>query len=177
MPIEKPNKRDPILRFGDGDDASFITQGVSNKDGYYYFKFIPTRQMRWRKQIEDDQFNPIDRTINRVYKKDLCFQLSSDPDFPVWEILCDYYGNENTPAMDEFMKLKTMIQINRHLQKQNKILQAQLNKMIMDAQRRAEDPQGYMHEVMQTTKYMKDAVGQSQQQFFPPQQPPHDEEL
>lgn len=177
MPIIKPNKRDPVLMFGDGDEASFITQGTSTKEGYFFFKFLPTPQMRWRKQITDDKYSEDDRTINRTYKQDLCFQLSNDPDFPVWVILCDYHGNEDTPMINEFLKLKSMIKVNRDLQRQLKIKEAQLHKARIDEMRRAADPQGYMHEVMQSAKYMKDAVGQSQQQYFPqPQQQPYDEE-
>ena len=170
MPIEKPNKRDSILLFGDGDEATFITQGISTKSGYYFFKYLPTRQMRWRKQIEDDQYDPTDRTINKTYKKDMCWQLSNDPDFPVWVILCDYHGNEETPMMEEFINLKRMIKVNRDLNRENRNLRAQLNKVRLDELRRSQDPQGYMREVMQSAKYMKEAVGQSQQQFYPPQQ-------
>ena len=78
--------------------------------------------------------------------------------------------------INEFHKLKSMINVNRDLQRQLKIKDAQLNHVRVSERRRFEDPEGHLHEVMQTAKYMKDAVAQTHNPFPRPQQQPYEEE-
>jgi len=167
MFVSKPTSREGILIFGDGDEAAFITCGHSTYEGYLYFKYRPTPQMKWRKQIQPDQFHPDDHTINKIYKKELCVQLSFDPDFPMWLILCDCHGNEETPFIDNFIKCIHFIKRNRDIEQENKMLWATVNRIRKQSRRKAEHPTEDEHEKLNFLKYVHDQTKPS----YPQQQP------
>ena len=138
--VQKPGTREGILIFGNGDEASFITCGDSSNEGFMYFKFTPTPQMKWRRQIPPEHYHRDDKTLNKLYKKDLCIQLSYDPDFPMWLILCDYYGNENTPLFEHFVRYTQLLKRNRQLEYDKSILESTINRIKRDLRRKAQFP-------------------------------------
>lgn len=137
---QKPTTGERLLMFGDGDEAIFDSIASSSTEGYFYVKLRPTPQMRWRKQIPDSHFNENDRWIHKIYRKDLCFQLSFDPDFPVWLILCDYNGKEDTIMIESFIKCKNLITRNRQLETDLRIATAEVNSLKKKMRKKAEHP-------------------------------------
>ena len=154
----RPSSRESTIIYGDGDEAVFLTVGTSTQKGHLYFKLRPTPQMRWKKQILDDQYDPNDKWINRIYKSDLCIPLSTDPDFGMWLILCDYFGNEDTPLFNYFVKSKQLILRNRDLEKENLIYRAKINKMDLIARKRAIHPEEYVRELLNNVSYINEAA-------------------
>src|SRR3990167_11376677 len=158
----KPTERENLLSFGDGCDAKFITCQKSSKEGWMFFRFNPTPEMRWRKDIPDNHFSQNGRWIDKIYKEDLCFQISFDPDFPKWLILCDYYGNENTPMIDYFVKCRQLIERNRVLQEDKKTLKASLDYSMLRMRKRAEHPDEYKLKKLQHAKTIIDMTQRPQ---------------
>ena len=154
----RPSTRESTIIFGDGDEAVFLTVGSSIQKGYLYFKIRPTPQMRWKKQILDNQYDPNDKWIGRIYRTDMCIPLSLDPDFSLWMLLCDYYGNEDTPLFNYFVKSKHLIIRNRDLEKENFILRAKINKADLIARKRAEHPESYIRELLNHVSYINEAA-------------------
>jgi len=136
----KPTTGERLLIFGDGDEAIYDFIGNSNKKDYFLIKFRPTPQMRFHKQIPETHYNVDDRWIYKIYRKDLCFQISFDPDFPVWVILCDYNGNEDTQMIQQFDKCEKFIARNRELEIDKNILQVSLNTLKRDIRKKAQYP-------------------------------------
>src|SRR3990167_7744245 len=128
--ISKPQSRESIVIYGDGDEAIFGFVAISSKEGYMLFHIKPTNKMRWRKQIQEtpeDGYDLYDGWWKKIYPKELCLQLSFDPDFPMWLILSDWEGNEHTPLFDYFIKLKPLIDRNRDLERKANNLSIALN--------------------------------------------------
>lgn len=126
----KPAQGERLLIFGDGDVAIFDSIASSpSVEGHYHIKLRPTPQMRWRKQIPEIHFNENDRWIHKIYKKELCLQLSFDPDFPTWVILCDYNAREDTPMMESLIRCVNLINRNRELEKDKNIAISELNSL------------------------------------------------
>lgn len=141
--IPKPQNRESILIFGDGDEAVFSYVGNSVDEDYYLFHIRPTTKMMWRKQIqmsEEDGYDRFDGWWKKRYKKDLCKQISFDPDFPMWLILCDWYGNEKTPMMDYFVKCTELLERNRYLDKKVNAYKALVNRKSVEERKRAMHP-------------------------------------
>src|SRR3990167_695163 len=172
MARPRPTGRERLVIWGDGDIAIFETCQQSKKEGHLLFKFRPTPQMESNKNIDPSHYDEMDHLINRIYPKDMCIQLSYDPDFAVWIILCDYNLNEDTPLMGELKGLKRLIEINRDLAKQIKIKDAQLFRSRLDSKKRAENPEGYFHEVMTAARHASNAT--KSPTFYPPTNPPFD---
>lgn len=154
--IPKPPNRESILMFGDGDEAVFGFMGDSIHEGYKFAHFKPTKKMRWRKQIQDSEYSK-DGWIKKIYKQDLCKLVNDDPDFPVWVILCDYHGNENTPL---FNLHRELVRINRTLDRENRNYRIMVNKMKLDEKRRLLHPNEWEEEKMQFAKKMKEIIGE-----------------
>lgn len=167
--IQKPLTREGIIIFGDGDESSLISVGNSTYEGYLYFKMRPTPQMRWKKQIPEGDFHPDDRTLNKIYKKDLCIQLSFDPDFPMWLILCDYYAHEDTPLMDSLVHCTQSIKKNRDLIKENKYLYATINSIRRQMRRKAEHP---TEDEREKFNFLQNVNDRNRQPIIYPQAPP-----
>ena len=163
----KPTARESILIFGDGDEAVFITYGASHEEGCIFFRFNPTPQMRWKKQIPESHFSENGRWIDKVYKKDLCFQLSGDPDFPLWLILCDYNGLEDTPFMDYFVKCRQLLMRNRDLEKDKKILQSSLDRAKHTLRKIAEHPDENELAKLKHAQMIIDMTPRQQNPFYP----------
>src|SRR3990167_9927589 len=124
--IPQPPNREGVVIFGDGDEAALIDIQNSDLEGYYLVIFSPTDKMRWTKQIQDNEYNKYNRAIWKVYKKDMCLQLSFSTDYPLWVVMCDYRGNEDTPMM----KLHgVLILRKRDLEKENKNLRIEINQL------------------------------------------------
>lgn len=113
--------------------------------------------MRWKKQILDNQYNPEDKTINRKYKEDLCLPLSTDPDFGLWLILCDYYGNEDTPLFNYFIKVKQLIIRNRDLEKENSNMRAFVNKINLKQALASRHPDAELMKFLNKWKWANEA--------------------
>lgn len=141
--IPKPQNRESALTYGDGDEAVFGFVADSAKDGYLLFHVRPTPKMKWRKQIqmtEVDGYDRFDGWWKKIYRKDLCKQLSFDPDFPMWLILCDWNGNEQTPLMEYFVRCVDLIERNRYLENKVKNYQSALNRKSIEGKKRAMHP-------------------------------------
>ena len=163
----RPTDRESMVMFGDGNEAVFLTAQPSSEKGYTFFKLRPLPQMRWKLQILDNQYNPNDKWVYRKYKSDLCFPLSTDPDYGQWIILCDYYGNEDTPLFDYFVKCKQVIQRNRDLSKENFNLRAALNKKLLQEMEKAKHPDADMMKALNNAKWINDSAKLD----YPMQQP------
>lgn len=169
--IPKPINRESTLIFGDGDEAVFGFLGNSEQEGFYLIHFRPTNKMKWRKQIQEtnsDGYDKYDGWWKRIYKKDLCIQLSFDPDFPMWLVLCDYYGNESTPLMEHFVELKHAIFRIRDLTKQNINLRAERNVHIIMERRKVSYPEENFNQFIEKTTRIKKALGETQLIEVPP---------
>lgn len=143
--IPKPQNRESILIFGDGDEAVFGYIGNSVDEEYNLFHIRPTGKMMWRKQIqmtEQDGYDRWDGWWKKRYRKDLCVSLSIDPDFPMIIIMCDWYGNEKTPMMDYFVKCAELIERNRYLQKKSSAYKALTDRKAIEERKRAMHPDG-----------------------------------
>lgn len=171
--IQKPVSREGVVFFGDGDEAGLITVANSTDEGYLYFKMRPTPQMKWKKQIQQEDYHPDDRTLNKKYKKELCIQLSFDPDFPMWLVLCDYYGHEDTPLMENLVYCTNIIKKNRDLVQINKTLQATINSIRREIRRKAEHPTEDEREKLNFLQHVTDR--QRQPVMYPPQALPPEE--
>ena len=170
--IPKPVNRESILRFGDGDIAIFGHTSLSSRQGYRIFHFKPLETMRWKKQIQISEYDKYDGWIKKTYRADLCFQISENPDFASWDILCDYYGNENTPMLNEYINLRLMILRNRALEKEIEQLRIENAKIRRDSRQRVIHPEEYWLETMDKLKMLKDTAGHSQPpppENYPPQ--------
>jgi len=169
---QKPTTGEKLLIFGDGDEAIYDGIGNSSVKDYYHLIFRPTPQMRWKKQIPDSHYNENDRWIHKIYKKDLCFQLSFDPLFPVWIILCDYDGKEDTTMIENFVRCKSYIDRNRQLQQDNSIAIAQLNSLKKILRKKSQHPDESEYEKLAYLERMQKmkALGGQQQQAFGQQQ-------
>lgn len=169
--ITKPNYRESILIFGDGDEAILNTVSISHKEGFMYFEFRPTPQMRWRKQIMNQDFDPTDRWIKRIYRVDLCIQLSFDFDFPIWLVLCNYYGDDNTQLYHQFVHVKQYIQRNRDLERENRTLRTTINRVRIDQRIQSERPKEFEREKLNFAKWVGEIkpTPSQQQQITTPQ--------
>lgn len=169
--IPKPQSRESILIFGDGDEAVFGYIGPSKEEGYYLIHSRPTQKMRWSKQIQDSDYDKYDGWIKNIYKKDMCIQLSYDPDFPMWLILCDYNGGEDTPLMERFSRMRQLIERNRDLEKESMNLRILLSRKRAQERKRAMHPDEHLLEIKQLGKDMKQIFGQTQVIEVPTEQP------
>ena len=114
--------------------------------------------MRWKKQILDDQYSPDDKMINRKYKNDLCIPLSTDPDFGLWLILCDYHGNEDTPLFNYFVRVKELIMRNRDLERENSNMRSLVNKLRLMQRIGDSHPDGEMNKFLNKMKWANEAA-------------------
>lgn len=128
--------------------------------------------MKWKKQIQLSEYDKYDGWIKKTYRADLCFQLSENPDFPAWIVLCDYGGNENTPMFNEFTNLRLMTLRNRALEKEINQLRTELSKLRMQLRQKIIHPDEDWLEQMDKFKMLKDAAGHSQPPPPEPYQPP-----
>ena len=151
--------------FADGDIAIFDSIAPSSKDGYYHIRLRTTDQMLWNKQIPDSHYSESDRWIHKIYKEDLFIQLSFIPDFPVWIILCDYNGNENTTLMKFFGKTGLVIQRNRQLENENNILRLEKTTLLKKLRRGKEHPDEIELEKLQFAERLYKMNKTPQQQF------------
>lgn len=155
--IPKPPTRESILIFGDGDEAVFGYIGNSTEEEYYLVHFIPTKKMAWAKQIQPTEYDTKDRWIKKKYRKDLCEQLSFDPDFPMWLIFCDYHGKEDTPL---FNVHKELVLKNRDLDRQIRILRIQINRMRLEEAKKAMHPDEWLDKQFAVAKKAKETIGE-----------------
>ncbi len=163
----RPSRRESLVMFGDGDVATLLSVGNSSIPGRTFFKFRPTPQMRWKKQILDDQYNPNDKWIDRTYPTDLCFPLSLDPDFYQWIILCDYFGNEDSPLFNYFVKVKQLISRNRSLEQEVFTKRVEINKYHLRERLKVMHPEEHEREKLNfldnVKKVMRDPIYMPQQ--------------
>ena len=151
--IPRPPTRESILIFGDGDEAVLGSIGNSSEKGYYLVHFIPTKKMAWAKQIQPSEYDTKDRWIKKKYRKDLCHQLSLDLDFPMWAIMCDYYGKEDTPL---FNIHNDLLLKNRDLDRQIRNLRIQINRMRLEDKKKAMHPDEWLDKQFAVAKKTKE---------------------
>lgn len=154
----KPETRESLVIFGDGSEAIFGTCSNSTVEGFMMFQIRPTPQMRWKYQIPPSHYHKDDNWIYKVYKRDLCLQLSFDPDFPVWLILCDYNGDEDTPLMDNLIKAKPFINRNRILEVENRRLEVQVKMMQKERLRESQHPDERLTKLLGQVKFINDVA-------------------
>ena len=153
--IPKPQNRESTILFGDGDEAVFGHISSSSVEGYNLVHLRPTQKMAWKRQIqmsESEGFDNNDGWWKKIYKKDLCIQLNADPDFPMWLILCNYLGHEETPLMEHFVKCRLLTERNRDLGKEVRNLRAELNRKRLNERKRALHPDEEFLEFEERTK-------------------------
>lgn len=88
-----------FILFGDLSMAGLIHPMVIEKKDTYEFYFIPTPTMRFKYQIQDNEYDSSRGCIKKEYPKDMCFRAS---DYPIaWVILCSF---NNNPIDNDFIK-------------------------------------------------------------------------
>lgn len=157
-PIEQPKYEENVILFGDGNEAIFQMSQLSSQAGFRYFKLRPTPHMEWRNKIPKSHYDQFDRWIHKIYKSDLCYKLSDDSHFQVWMVLCDYYGNENTPLMNHFVRMTEIIKRNRDLEKSLLIARSETNTLRRDLRRKTMFPREDLQEKFNFAKSMKDVM-------------------
>src|SRR3990167_9360911 len=113
--IDYPNRTDQKIIFGDRCMARYIGAVTIESENKIRFVFIPDDFMRWKYQIQDDEYDQVNWRIIKDYPKEYCHCPIPDPKFLTWELLCDYNGNRCDPFQE----------INHELVIQNKSLRAE----------------------------------------------------
>lgn len=132
--------------------------------------------MKWKKQIQNGEYDSYDGWIKRTYRADLCFQISENPDFPAWDVLCDYNGNENTPMLNEYINLNLTIKKNRELVNEVGLLRTEMAHYRRRLRMKIIHPDESWLEKIDEFKMLKDVAGHSQPPPPEPYQPPQQQQ-
>ena len=90
-------------------------------------------------------------------------------------ILCDYFGNEETPLFNYFVRCKQLLQRNRDLEKENFNLRATINTKQVLEMEKAKHPDAAMMKRLNDAKWINEAAKVGFQQQQSPEQYPGEE--
>lgn len=92
--ISRPANVFHYIIFGDGCIANLFDSQVLHGEDKIEFEFIPTPDLRYAHQIQEDEYDPNIGRIKKKYPRDMCVPLRSSPLGNRWLLLVDYNGKE-----------------------------------------------------------------------------------